>query len=173
MYSKIATLGSLLIASAVAAKDPFYRAICKMDPVKGSVTGKITMKQNGTIDDEGEPVRIMGVRLGNVPDEAALEFYVKDPTDPVHEGFEPFDSLGEWFASNRGKISVGGMRRADLCLKNEAPDVRLHGRYIGVRDLETEEIVGCCKISVTQVGNHPDESDDDDGDDTFIMNNGQ
>ena len=54
------------------------------------------------------------------------------------------------------------MRREDLCLKNEDPEMNLNGKFIGVTCLESGNIVACCQIEVSQKGDH---GEDDGGDD--------
>ncbi len=161
MYSKIVTLGSLLVASAIAAKDPFYVAKCQMDSTVG-IKGSIVMKQKGTIDDEGEPVRIMKARIQGVPDgvEAiSLDLFDENPMDVQDQ--DPQQSLGEWFTNRKNSVAFGNMRRDDLCLKNDDPDMTLDGKFIGVTCLESGNLVGCCEIKVSQRGDHGDDGDDE------------
>ncbi len=158
MYSKIATLGSLLIASAVAAKDPFYLGKCQLKSETTDITGSIIMRQEGTIDDADEPVRIARARINGVPDgvEAiSLDLFDENPMDV--EDQDPRESLGEWFTNRRNGVMFGNMRREDLCLKNEDPDMSLEGKFIGVTCLESGNLVACCEIKVSKKGDHGDE----------------
>ena len=160
MYSKIAILGSLMYASA-AAMDPFYLGKCIMESDDG-VSGKVILKQQGTVDDEGEPTKVVRASVRGIPDgvEAiSLDLYNEHPMEV--EDQEPFNSLGDWFTNRRQMVNFGNMLRDDLCLKDEADDTTLDGKFIAVTCLESGNIVGCCQIQISQKGDHDDDEDDE------------
>lgn len=120
------------------------------------------MKQNGTIDDEGEAVRIMKARVQGIPDgvEAiSLDLYAEHPMEV--EDQEPINSLGEWFTNKKQMVGFQNLRRDDLCLKHDASNMTLDGKFIAVTCLESGNIVGCCQIEVSQKGDHGEDDDDD------------
>ena len=53
------------------------------------------------------------------------------------------------------------MRRDDLCLKNEDPEMSLDGKFIAVTCLASGNIVGCCQIEVSQKGDHGEDDDEE------------
>merc|ERR1711893_59820 len=133
---------------------------CQVVDADGARKGKVIFHQEATDAGELEPTSVSARVRGAAADRVAIELYDEDPqTSTVAR----FDNLGE-FRPRGGAIAFFGLYDDDITLNG--PD-SLEGAFVGIRCVESGNLVGSCQIQVDAIGDHGEDDEDDAEPDTL------
>jgi hypothetical protein len=122
------------------------------------------MTQKGTYGPRSQPVNVRA-RVTNIPNESesiCLDIYESDPMQADVDGYI---SLGLWFTNRRDAVAYANSYRDDMDLKQTGNDEYLgEGKYFGVRRIDTSEVIASCLITVREIGDHADPSEEPEDD---------
>ena len=112
----------------------------------GNRKGRVIFHQEATDAGELEPTSISAAVRGAGADRVAIELYDADPQDAANARV---DNFGEFRPNRRNVVTFFGLYDDDITLNG--PD-SLEGAFIGVRCVESGNLVGSCQISVQEMG---------------------
>ena len=126
-----------------------------MRDADGAKKGKVIFHQEATDAGELEPTSVSARVRGAAADRVAIELYDEDPQTTT---LARFDNLGEFRPNRGGAIAFAGLYDDDITLNG--PD-SLEGAFVGIRCVESGNLVGSCQIQVDAMGDHSEDEEEE------------
>ena len=128
---------------------PYYYGKCCVKAADGTKRGKVIFHQEADSDFSSVSARVRGAGA----DRVAIELYDADPTD-----LQPAQSVanfGEFRPNGRNVVQVFGLYNDEAQLQGDAS---IDGKFIGMRCVESGNLIGTCEVKVSL--QNADEDDD-------------
>ena len=120
---------------------------CGVKNADGKWQGKVIFHQQITDAGELEPTSISARVKGAAADRVAIELYSEDPQNLT--AADRTGNFGEFRPNARNVVTVFGLYNDEASLQGGDS---LEGQYIGIRCVESGNLVGSCQITTKEMG---------------------